>query len=420
MSCIHDRENNFPDFLFYFRRRTMSAKLDKIMNDDRAYLFQNYGRLPACFVRGEKSWLFDQDNRRYIDFLSGVAVSSLGYSCAPLKKALPRQVDALIHTSNWFHNREQIEAARLLSEMAFPGKTLFANSGTEANEAALKLARRYGTGIDKKRFRIISFSNSFHGRTMGSMTATAQPKIHADFGPLVPGFTYLPYNDAEAFAREIEKSDDIAAVIIELVEGEGGIVLADRKFVDRVFSLCRKKGIITIVDEIQTGIGRTGAFFAYQHYGVEPDAITLAKGLGGGFPLGALHVRDQLARTFTRGSHGSTFGGNHLACAAAVAVMKEVRKPSFLAGVNRTGRWIVDRLQSLQKKAPIRGLGLHIGIELTIPGAPLVAGALSRGLVINCTADRVIRIMPPLNIDMKTVRQGMNLFEEIIMEACDT
>ncbi len=408
-------------FILSLRRSTMSAKLKKIMQDDKKYLFQNYGdRLPVCFQSGEKSLLFDQDGKRYIDFFSGIAVSGLGYSCASLQKALHKQVDSLLHSSNWFYNSQQIEAARLISELSFEGKTLFTNSGTEANEAAIKLARRHGLGIASERYHIVSFNNSFHGRTMGSMAATAQEKIHGGFGPLVPGFKYLPFNDLDAFAREVEGNQNITAVMIELVQGEGGIVLADKKFVSGVFSLCRKNNIITIIDEIQTGIGRTGKHFCYQHYGIEPDIITLAKGLAGGVPIGAMHARKKLAETLTRGSHGTTFGGNHLACAAAAAVLKEIKKPAFLKGLMKTSAFIFSELESMKKKIPfiseIRGLGLHIGIELNRPGTEIVSKALSQGLIINCTSEKVIRIMPPLNIPMATVKEGMKLFEHVLME----
>jgi acetylornithine/N-succinyldiaminopimelate aminotransferase len=399
----------------------MSAKLKKIMLDDKRFLFQNYGdRQPVCFTRGEKSFLFDQDGKKYIDFLCGIAVCGMGYSFGPLKKAMHDKTDNLVHSSNLYYNSDQIEAARLISELSFKGKTLFVNSGTEANEAALKLVRKFGVTSDSEKYRVISFTNSFHGRTMGSMAATAQEKIHANFGPLVPGFIYLPFNDLDAFTAEVEKNRNVAAVIIELIQGEGGIVLADKKFVSGVFSLCKKKGIATIIDEVQTGIGRTGKYFAYQHYGIEPDAITLAKGLAGGVPIGALHVRDELAKTFSKGTHGCTFGGNQHASAAAVAVLKEIKKPSLMNNVKKCSEYIFGQLAALKKKTglikDIRGLGLHIGVELTKPGAPIVAKALEMGLVINCTNDKVIRIMPALNVPMATVKQGMKVLGTILLE----
>ncbi len=398
-----------------------STKLKKIMTDDKNHLFQNYGnRQKVCFVRGRNSYLYDQDNRKYVDFFSGIAVSSLGYGTKAYAKALHRQVDSIIHSSNHYFNREQNEAGRLLNEVSFPGKTLFVNSGTEATEAAIKLARRYGMSHGKDRYRIITFDNSFHGRTYGGMTATAQKKIHDGFGPLVPGFTYLPGNDIKIFEKEIRKNRDVCAVMIELIQGEGGIQVADKRFVKDLFRLCNKNGILTIVDEVQTGVGRTGTMFAYQHFGVVPDIITMAKGLAGGVPIGAIHAKNFLPEFLPRGTHGTTFGGNHLACAAAAAVLKQVRAKAFLANVNAVGGYFFDALNGLSKKVgfikEVRGLGLHIGIELTKPGADLVPKALEKGLVINCTADKVIRIMPPLNITLKTAREGMKILERLFLE----
>ncbi|OHD65435.1 MAG: hypothetical protein A2176_06120 [Spirochaetes bacterium RBG_13_51_14] len=391
------------------------------MTDDKNYLFQNYGdRLPVCFVRGNTCFLYDQDGKKYIDFFSGIAVTSVGYGNRLLLRALHRQIDSLIHTSNWFYNREQNEAAKQLAEASFPGKTLFVNSGTEATEAAIKLARRYGLNQDQDRYQIVSFTNSFHGRTFGGMSATAQKKIHDGFGPLVPGFIYLPYNDATAFAKEVKKNRNICAIIIELIQGEGGIVIADHAFVKEVFRICSKNNILTIVDEVQTGIGRTGTLFAYQHYGIVPDIITLAKGLGGGIPVGAIHAKNFLPEFFPKGVHGSTFGGNHLACAAVAAVLKQVQNKSFLDNIKKVSAYFLERLNEIKQDVAfikeVRGMGLHIGIELSIPGAPMVSKALARGLVINCTAEKVIRIMPPLTISLNTAQAGMKILETILME----
>lgn len=398
-----------------------SKKLKALMAGDKNYLFQNYGdRLGVCFIRGENCYLYDQDNKKYIDFFSGIAVSSLGYGNKALSKALHRQVDNLIHTSNWFYNREQIEAARILNEASFPGKTLFVNSGTEASEAAIKLARRYGLSRGKDRYQIITLANSFHGRTFGGMSATAQKKIHDGFGPLVPGFVYLPGNDIKAIEKEIRKNRGICAVMIELIQGEGGIQIAGKEFVKELFRLCSKQGILTIVDEVQTGIGRTGTMFAYQQFGVVPDIITLAKGLAGGVPVGAIHAKNFLMEFLPKGTHGSTFGGNHLACAAVAAVLKQVHSGGFLNNVKAVSAYFFDALNDLKKKVSfikeVRGMGLHIGIELTMPGAALVPKALEKGLVINCTAEKVIRIMPPLSITLKTAREGMKILERLFIE----
>jgi len=399
-----------------------TKKLKKIISDDKSYLFQNYGdRLPVCFVRGSNCFLYDQDNKKYIDFFSGIAVSSVGYSNYRYQKALHRQIDSLIHTSNWYYNREQNEAARLLTELSFPGKSLFVNSGTEANEAAIKLSRRFGLAHHKGKYEIMTFTNSFHGRTYGGMSATAQEKIHDGFGPLVPGFKYLPFNDIRSFAKELKKNKNICAVLVELIQGEGGIMIADPEFIREVFRICNKNAVLTIIDEVQTGIGRTGAMFAYQHFNVVPDIITLAKGLGGGLPVGAIHAKNFLVDFFPRGSHGSTFGGNHLACAAVTAVLKQVGSKRFLENVNRVGRFFLESLEKLKQTVDfitdIRGMGLHIGIELSMPGSALVSKALSRGLVINCTAEKVVRIMPPLIINLDTAKAGMKILNSVFLEA---
>lgn len=397
------------------------SKLEKIIQEDHEYLFQNYGnRLPVSFVRGDGSCLYDHNNKRYIDLFSGIAVSCLGYSSQQLQKALHGQIDKIIHTSNWFYNQEQIEAARLLSENSFPGKSLFVNSGTEANEAAIKLARRYGLSIHKKKYKIITFTGSFHGRTFGAMSATAQEKIHAGFGPIVPGFIYVPFNDKKAFRKAAKNENHIAAVMLELIQGEGGINIAEQDFVREVFDICNQKGILTIVDEVQTGIGRTGELFAYQHFNITPDILTLAKGLGGGVPVGALHAKNFLSEHFPAGTHGTTFGGNHLACAAAAAVIKEVKSKQVSANVKNASEYIFSRLKRLKQTTPyiksIRGLGLHIGVEIPEPGIELVKEALDEKLIINCTAVNIIRIMPPLTIDLDVLKEGMDIFENLILK----
>jgi predicted acetylornithine/succinylornithine family transaminase len=394
----------------------MPYNLENLKNDDEKYLFQNYGnRLPACFVRGNNSYLYDQDNKEYIDFLSGIAVSSLGYAHPELTKALHEQVDKVLHTSNYFFNHEQIEAAKLLSELAFTGKTLFVNSGTEANEAAIKLARKHGAA--QNRHNIITFSKSFHGRTFGSMSATANPKIHEGFGPLLEGFTHLPFNDITKFDEEIAQNKT-CAVLFEVVQGEGGIILANKDFVQHIYKQCKEHNILLIIDEIQTGIGRTGKPFGFQHYEIQPDIITLAKGISAGLPLGAIHVKEEISKLFTPGSHGTTFGGNHLACKAAGVVLKTLKEKSFLDNINKVSRFFFDKLNELKSKFDIikdvRGLGLHIGIELTGPGNELVKKALAKGLILNCTANCVIRIMPPLIINEETALKGLNILEEIL------
>lgn len=398
-----------------------SKKLEKIIAGDKQYLFQNYGdRLPVCFTRGDGSHLFDQDNGKYIDFFSGIAVSCLGYNHPRLSRALHNQVDRIMHSSNWYYNAEQIEAAKLVSELTFPGKTLFVNSGTEANEAAIKLARRYGKATSKDRYGIVTFEGCFHGRTFGAMSATAQEKIQKGFEPLLPGFRAFPYNRAEAVVKELDSSKNICAVIMELVQGEGGIIIAEKPFVKSIADACKRNGVLLIIDEVQTGVGRTGKFCGYEHYGIRPDVITFAKGIAGGFPMGALHTRDDLAGCLEKGSHGTTFGGNHFASAAAVAVLKEFKSGKLLESVRKNGQFIMDHINKIKAQTDcikeVRGLGMHIGIEFKSPGANMVKKALERGLVINCTSEKVIRIMPPLTITMKTIKEGLAILDQIIAE----
>ena len=396
-----------------------TSKLKKIIEDDSKFLYQIYGkRQEVCFVKGKGSFLYDQDGKEYIDLFTGVAVSNLGHSHPGINAALKKQSELILHSSNHYYNKNQIEVAQLISELAFAGKTLFVNSGTEANEAAIKLVRKYGLEQNKNKIEILSFYNSFHGRTFGSMTATGQKKIHEGFGPLPKGFTYIPFNDIKAFKKAAKKGKT-AAVITELVQAEGGVIPAQKAFISELFDICQKYDILTIVDEVQTGMGRTGSPFAFQHYGVMPDIITLAKGLGGGLPLGAIHTKDFLLPYFPRGAHGTTFGGNHLACALSSAVLSEFKKANFFKEANKTSDYIFKRLNDIKSQTniiqDIRGLGLLIGIEINSDAPAIVRKALECGLIINSTSEKVIRIAPALNIKMKEIEAGMNMLENILI-----
>lgn len=392
--------------------------LDDAIAQDHDFLFQNYGeRLPVCFVKGEGSCLYDTAGKKYIDFLSGIAVCSLGYSHTELKSSLTNQINSIIHSSNWFFNSEQSQAAELISDIAFQGKTLFSNSGTEANEAAIKCARRYGKSLSPSRNIILSFEKSFHGRTYGSMSATGQEKIRKDFDPLVPGFEFIPYNDTITLEKRLNKGD-VAAVIIELIQGEGGINPAEQSFIKALSDLAKKNKTLVIIDEIQTGIGRTGLPFAYNHYDIQPDIITLAKGLGAGVPIGAMHARSELMQYLPQGAHGTTFGGNHLACSAAQVVLTEIKKHQLCEKAKISSELMNKRLQTIKTKnnriKDIRGIGLMIGVELTTGGMPYVKNALSKGLIINCTADTVLRIIPPLTISENEINDGIDILENVL------
>jgi acetylornithine/N-succinyldiaminopimelate aminotransferase len=396
-----------------------SSKLTKIIEDDSKFLYQNYGkRQEVCFVKGKGSLLYDQDGKEYIDLFSGIAVSNLGHSHPAINAALAKQSKMILHSSNHYYNNEQIEVAKLISELAFSGNTLFLNTGTEANEAAIKLVRKYGLEHSKKKIEILSFHNSFHGRTFGSMTETRKKKIHEGFGPLPQGFEYLPYNDIKAFKKAANK-DKTAAIIIELIQGEGGVIQAQKAFIKELFDICQNYNILTVVDEVQTGVGRTGLPFAFQHYGITPDIITLAKGLAGGLPLGAMHTKKFLLPYFSKGVHGTTFGGNHLSCALSLAVLSELKKLNFFKEVNKISKYIFERLNNIKSKTniiqDIRGLGLLIGIEINSDAPAIVKKALERGLVINCTSEKVLRLAPALTIKMKEIETGMDMLENILL-----
>lgn len=394
--------------------------IQEIKSMDREYLFQNYGdRLPVAFENVRGPYLIDTDGREYIDFLSGVSVTNIGGDNEAFVRRLHEQIDRIIHSSNWFYNMEQIEAARRIHNLAFGGRTLFVNSGAEANEGAIKLARKYGQTRSEECYHIVVFTKSFHGRTFGAMSATGNEKIRTGFGPLVPGFIYLPFNDRDALKDACSRYS-VCAVMTELIQGEGGINPVDADFSLFIQETAREHGALLIVDEIQTGIARTGKYFVYQHFGLEPDIMTLAKGLGNGIPIGAIHARDEIASLMGAGTHGTTFGGNHLASAAAATVLDVISADGFLDNVQALSGQVFDFLGRLTDNCPIirevRGLGLHIGVELTVEGMPVVKRALQEGLVINCTSGNVLRIMPSLTIDPETLDRGLRLFEHCLRE----
>lgn len=374
------------------------------------FLMDTYKRLPVKFIKGEGVYLYDDKGKRYLDMVAGIAVNVLGYKDKELINAICRQARELIHISNLFENPWQEELARELIESFWTfGKVFFCNSGTEANEGAIKLVRRYFYERGEKRYRIITFYNSFHGRTFGSMSATAQEKIQRGFEPLLDGFDYAEFNNFESLKRALKK--DTGAIMLEVIQGEGGIREADIEFLKKLQDLCNKEGLLLIVDEVQTGIGRTGRFYAYEHYGIKPDIITLAKGLGGGVPIGALVARKEVAEAFMQGSHGSTFGGNPLACSSAIVVVKKVKK--LLKHVERVGEYFKERLREL-KVGEVRGRGLMLGLELKDSCFEVVLKALEKGLVVNCTSERVLRFVPPLIIEEKHVDEAIEILREVL------
>jgi len=379
------------------------------------YVIANYTRLPRVIVKGEGCYLYDADGNKILDMFPGWAVSGLGHCHPAVVEALRTQAGELLHIDNTFYSEPQGKLAGLLSERAFGGKCFFCNSGAEANEAALKLARLH-TASEKYKF--ITAEGSFHGRTFATVTATAQPKYHEGFLPLLPGFVYVPFNDIAAL--EAAFSDEVAAVMVEPIQGEGGINIADAGYLQAIRRLCDEKGAVMILDEVQTGIGRTGKWFAYQHFDVEPDIITMAKALGGGVAIGAMMARAEIAASLVPGKHASTFGGNCLACVAGVAVIESIEKDRLLEHAVELGQYAKDKLEQLKQKHSIiesvRGIGLMIGVQLTGPGKKIVDRCLEEGLRINCTHETVLRFMPPMIATTDQIDQAMDILDGVLSE----
>jgi len=361
-----------------------------------------YGRLPVTFSHGEGAWLWDTDGKRYLDAVAGVAVNGLGHAHPRLVEAIAKQAGRLIHVSNLYRVAEQEALADLLCERSGLDAVFFCNSGAEANEGAIKLARLHGHNRGITEPAIIVMERAFHGRTMATLTATGNPKAQAGFEPLVPGFIRVPYDDLEAVRRVAAANPKVVAILVEPIQGEGGIRVPAPLpgYLQGLREVCDQHGWLLMLDEVQTGIGRTGRWFGFQHTPVLPDVLTLAKGLGSGVPVGALLARGAAATTFTPGKHGSTFGGNPLACTAALTTLQVMADEGLLAHAQNLGGWIVDafrdRIGGLPGVVQVRGLGLMIGIELDRPCTQLVGEALAQGMLINVTQDCIIRLVPPL------------------------
>lgn len=390
---------------------------EELREDADRYLMQTYTRQPISIVRGRGSRVFDLEGREYVDFVAGVAVNVLGHGHPDLIAAIQKQSQHLLHASNLYYTEPQVKLAEALVEHSFAKKVFFCNSGAEANEAAIKLARRYAHGkYGAARFEIITMLQSFHGRTMATLTATGQEKVQQGFEPLLPGFTYVPFNDLNAVEQAITPAT--AAIMLELIQGEGGVQVADQTYVKSLHALCRDRDILLILDEVQTGMGRTGTLFAYEHYGIQPDIMTLAKGLGGGLPIGACLATEEVAAAFTPGTHASTFGGNPLACSAALAVMRVLLEGRVLAQSRVVGQYLAKSLLELKDRLPnvkdARGLGLLQGLELTIDGKAVVTDCLNRGLLINCTMDRVLRFVPPLIITQREIDRLVDVLADVL------
>ena len=382
-------------------------------------MMKNVGRYPLVPVRGEGCRVWDADGKEYLDFLAGVAVNNLGHCHPRVVKALQEQAATLIHCSNYYHNAPQTELAELLCANSFADRVFFCNSGAEANEAAIKLARKYSRDkYGPERFEIITAAESFHGRTMATVSATGQEKVQRFFDPLLHGFTHVPFNDVPALKAAI--TSNTCAVMLEPVQGEGGIIIPAASYLKEVRELCSANGLLLILDEVQTGIGRTGKLFAHEHFGVVPDIMTLAKGLGGGGPIGAMLAAEEVAEAFTPGTHGSTFGGNPLMTATALAAVSAILEEGLLERTEEMGAYLIGRLDALKEKFDfideVRGIGLMIGMSLTVPAGDIVKKGHERGVLLNVTHEKVLRFVPPLIVGKKEIDEMMGLLEGILEE----
>jgi acetylornithine/N-succinyldiaminopimelate aminotransferase len=392
-----------------------ASSTQAVIDTFKRYVIPNYNRFPVCLVRGEGSYVWDAEGNRYLDFFPGWGCNLLGHCPEPVVRAVQEQVATLIHVPNTWYTEAQGQWAKVLSERSFGGQAFFCNSGTEANEAAIKLARLH---TPKERYKIITFEGGFHGRTLGSTAATAQPKYHEGLGPLMAGFMYAPFGDLAAVEKLID--NETAAIMVEPIQGEGGVNLPPDGFLQGLRKLADKHELLLIFDEVQTGCGRTGKWFAYQHFGVTPDIMTLAKAVCGGVAGGALLTTPKIAPSLRPGMHAATFGGNPLAARAGIATIEMIENENLLANTVRLGQIFRQRLLELQKRLEIirevRVLGVMIGIELAIEGVPAVKACMERKLLINCTHNTVIRLLPPMNLTEEQAHEGCDILAEVLAE----
>ena len=385
-----------------------------------SHIMPTYNRLPVTFIRGEGAWLWDDNNNRYLDALSGIAVCGLGHAHPAVHQAICKQSETLIHTSNIYGIAVQERLAEQLTEKCGMENVFFCNSGAEANEAAIKLARKYGHSLGIENPAIIVMEKSFHGRTLATLSATGNTKIQDGFSPLVEGFIRVPFNNIDAILAALVKHSNTVAILVEPIQGEGGINIPDIDFLNRIRTICDEHQLLMMLDEIQTGVGRTGKFLASQHNGIIPDVVTLAKALGNGVPIGACLAHGKAATILTAGAHGSTFGGNLLACSAALAVLHTLEAEKLIESVEQKGHAISSGfsagLHNNKHVIDIRHKGLMIGIELDLPCAELVKLALQQGLLINVTNEKTIRLLPPLIID----EQQIDLLVETLTTVINT
>ncbi|WP_289130024.1 aspartate aminotransferase family protein [uncultured Megamonas sp.] len=390
---------------------------EEIFAKDKSDYLPVFARYNIVLDHGDGPYVYDTKGKKYIDFLAGIAVNVVGHNYKPLVDAVSQQASKMIHCSNLYYTEVQVEAAEKLKKLSGMDKVFFGNSGAEANEGAIKLARKYATNINPEKIQIISALHSFHGRTLATLTATGQDHYHHGFGPLPAGFDYVPYNDIQAL--EAKMSDKTCAVMLEAIQGEGGVHVPDPDYLPKVRALCDKYNAVLIFDEVQCGMGRTGTFFGCQQFGVKPDIVTLAKGLAGGVPIGAFMATDKVANAFHAGDHGSTFGGNPLACAASCVVLDALIDGNLMENAKEIGAYLQSKFEEYKAKYPnlikeVRGRGLILGMELTRPGREIANECLDYGAIINCTAGNVLRFVPPLNITKAHVDELISILDKVL------
>lgn len=395
---------------------TETHSSEQIIALAKRYVIGNYTRYPVCLVRGDGSWVWDAEGNRYLDFFPGWGCGILGHCPPRVVQAVQEQVAALIHVPNTWYTEPQVLLAQALSDRSdFAGQCFFCNSGAEANEAAIKLARL--NGKPKGRYKIVTFTGGFHGRTMGALTATAQPKYHAGVEPMLPGFLYAPFGNLAETEKLIDA--ETCAILLEPIQGEGGINLPPAGFLEGLRDLCDHHGLLLIFDEVQTGTGRTGKWYAHQHWGVLPDVVTLAKALAGGVAMGGLIAKPEVAEKLKPGTHAATFGGNPLAARAALATIETIDQDGLLDRAVRIGEKFAARFQSLKAKCPlvadVRVKGTMVGVELEVEGAPIVQACIEKGLLINCTHQTVIRLLPALTITDEQIDEGCDTLDEVLL-----
>ena len=389
----------------------------EVVETDKQYYMPVFNRYDIVLSHGAGPYVYDNEGKKYLDFLAGIAVNVLGHAHPKLVAAIAEQAGKMIHCSNIYYTEVQAILVKKLAAMSGLDKVFLANSGAEANEGAIKLARKYAKTLNPNKVEIISAQNCFHGRTLATLTATAQPKYQEGLEPLPGGFKYVDFNDIEALKAMV--SEKTCAILLEPIQGEGGVNMPDENYLKQVRQLCDEAGVVLILDEIQTGMGRTGTMFAYQQYGILPDIVTIAKGLGGGVPIGALIASDKIAAAFHSGDHGSTFGGNPLVCAAANAVLAEIEQAGLLKNAQQTGAYLQNALVKLMEKYPaiiteVRGKGLMLGAQLTIGGRDIANSCLEEGVIINCTAGNVLRFVPPLIIQPVHVDEMIAVLDKVL------